>query len=175
MAWRSRGRRGDLLEDLLLLTNEFYNKNNYARVDKIATPIKAVEINSFGQIVKGYFEKKATVDFIGICQGIPICFDAKETNLKSLPLSNIHSHQLEYMIDFKNQGGLSFMIVNFKFYDKYFLLPLELILKYVNEGKRKSIPYSAMEDAFEIHMQNGHYLNYLPCISLYLDTKKETI
>ena len=125
MAWRSRGHRGDILEDLILLSNEYYNTNKYGRIDKVSTPIKVVDIGKDGLITKGYFEKKSTVDFIGIVQGIAIAFDAKETNLKSLPISNIHEHQIEYMEDFHFQGGLAFIIAHFKIDDSYHLIPYE--------------------------------------------------
>ena len=48
-------------------------------------------------ITLAYFEKQSTVDYIGVAQGIPIAFDAKETAGKSLPLQNIHAHQMAFM------------------------------------------------------------------------------
>lgn len=176
MAWRTRGHRGDVLEDLILLTNDYYKEHGYARVDKISTPVKVIELNNRSQITLGYYEKKSTVDFIGIAQGIALCFDAKETNLLSIPLSNIHSHQLEYLQDFAKHGGVSFLIVHFKRSDDYFLVPLELIVKFVQEGKRKSIPYSAMKHAIPIGFFQDHYLNYLAAVNVYLEkleAKKE--
>ncbi len=175
MAWRSRGHRGDTLEDLILLTNDYYKRNDFARVDKIATPIKVSEINKFGQITLGYFEKKSTVDFIGLAQGVPFCFDAKETKLKSMPISNIHEHQIEYMRDFKKQGGLSFMIFHYITVDKYFLVPLETIEQYIENiknGGRKSIPHTDLKESYEISMFDGKMLNYLPCLNVYLQESK---
>lgn len=169
MAWRTRGHRGDVLEELIVMTNEYYNENGFARVDKISTPVKVIELNERSQITLGYYEKKSTVDFIGIAQGIGLCFDAKETNLLSIPLSNIHSHQLKYMQDFAKHGGLAFLIVHFKRSDDYFLVPLELIEKIVSSGKRKSIPYQAMKEAIPIGFFQDHYLNYLAAVNVYLD------
>lgn len=48
-------------------------------------------------ITLAYFEKQSTVDYIGVAQGIPMPFDAKETAGKSLPLQNIHAHQMAFM------------------------------------------------------------------------------
>ncbi len=175
MAWRSRGHRGDSLEDLILLTNDYYKRNNYARVDKISTPIKVSEINKYGQITLGYFEKKSTVDFIGIAQGISFCFDAKETKLKSIPLSNIHEHQIEYMQDFRNHGGMAFMIFHYITIDKYFLVRLETLEHFISNmknGGRKSIPYTALDTSYEISTFDGKLLNYLPCLNLYLQESK---
>ena len=71
------------------------------------------------------FEKKSSVDYIGVAQGIPICFDAKETRQKSLPLKNIHEHQINFMESFEKQQGISFLIVHFLLNGKYFLLPFK--------------------------------------------------
>lgn len=172
MAWRTRGRRGDALEELIDLTNEYYKTHDYARVDKISTPVTVIDVNERSQITLGYYEKKSTVDYIGLAQGIAICFDAKETNLLSIPLSNIHSHQLEYMQDFANQGGLSFLIIHFKRSNDYFLVPLELIEQIIREGKRKSIPYSAMSQAIPIGFFHDNYLNYLAAVNVYLQKKQ---
>lgn len=175
-AWRSSGHRGDALEDLILLSNEYYRKHKLCRVDKVSTPIKVVEINKEGLITKGFFEKRSTVDFHGIVQGIPIVFDAKETNLKSIPLNNIHEHQIEYMKDITEQKGLAFLIVHFKFCDEFYLIPYEILANYSSNSKsgaRKSIPYKALEDRFKIKRANNGILNYLPTLNTYIDFKKE--
>ena len=173
MAWRSRGHRGDLLESLIDISNDYYKNNKIARVDKISTPIKVVEQNSLGQITLGYFDKRSTVDYIGMCQGIALCFDAKETWHNSFSLANFHSHQMEYMQDFKSHGGISFFLVYFKKFEKFYLLPLELVeeqLKKAQEGGRKSIPHSLCEKrAIPIGFLNQQILHYLPAINVYLD------
>ena len=112
--WSKRGHRGDTLEDLLEYTHQYYHQLKLCRVDKISTPVKVVEIDGQGMVTKAFFEKKSTVDFIGIVQGVFVAFDAKETHLKSLPLSNIHTHQLDYMQDVVSQGGLAFLLFTSK-------------------------------------------------------------
>ena len=173
--WKSRGLRGNVLEELISLTNEFYRKHKLGRVDKISVPIKVIDIDSGGMITKAFFEKKSTVDFQGIIQGIGISFDAKETNLKSLPLQNIHEHQLEFMEDVTRQKGIAFMIVHFKIYDDYYLLPYEVIRDYVKNSKtaRKSIPHKAMNPDFKIDMPTNGILNYLPALNIYMDYKSK--
>ena len=77
--WNSRGLRGSTLEELVNLTNELYTEKNLALMQKIPTPITPVKIDSeSGQIKLAYFEKDSTVDYIGVVQGVPVCFDAKE-------------------------------------------------------------------------------------------------
>ena len=77
--WNSRGLRGSFLEELVNMTNEKYQAQNLALVQKIPTPIKPINIDQETRhITLAYFEQKSTVDYIGVVQGIPICFDAKE-------------------------------------------------------------------------------------------------
>ncbi len=172
MAWRTLGHRGDALEDLINITNEYYRNNDYACINKIATPIKVVKQNEKGQIILGFFEKKSTVDFIGIAQNIPICFDTKETKSASLSLGNIHPHQIKYMQDFRRHGGISFLIVHFTSLEKYYLVPLEFIEKHLeikNNGGKKSIKHLEFIDAYPIGFLNNQILHYLPAINAYLD------
>lgn len=58
-----------------------------------------------------YFNKKSTVDYISVVQEVPFCFDAKECNTDVFRLSNIHKHQYEFMKEFKEQGGVSFLLI----------------------------------------------------------------
>ncbi len=174
--WKSRGLRGSDLEELIELTLQFYKNESLACINKIATPVKVVEINQSGMITKGFFEKKSTVDFIGLIQGIGVAFDAKETNLKSFPLSNVHPHQIEYMESFTKQGGLSFFIIYFKKYDTFHLLPYEdLKTAYENSKKkssRKSIPYESFDPNLQIFRFGNQYLDFLPALNNYYNKTK---
>ncbi len=172
--WRTRGKRGDLLEEIILYSNDYYLKHGIARIDKAATPVKVVEIDGKGLITKAFFEKKATVDFYGIAQGIYICFDAKESNLHNFPLKNIHQHQIEYMADVEKQGGLTFLIVHFKLVNEYYILPYELLKTYndaAKKGGRKSIPYEEMLPELQIKTIAGGILDYLSTLNNYIDWK----
>ena len=95
--WNTRGLRGSALEDLINFTNEFYRQKGLALFQKIPTPITPVEVNNKKRtITLAYFGQQSTVDYMGVVQGIPVCFDAKETSLKSLPIQNIHPHQIQF-------------------------------------------------------------------------------
>ncbi len=173
--WNSRGRRGDALEEIILFSNDYYLKRGIARVDKAATPITAVEIDGKGLITKAFFEKKATVDFYGIVQGLYITFDAKETDLQNFPLKNIHDHQVAYMKDVTAQKGLAFLIIHFKYNDSFFLLPYEILAEYYSaaqKGGRKSIPYNAMVTELKIERSNNGMLHYLNTVNAYIEWKK---
>ena len=56
-------------------------------------------------LLSAYFDKKSTVDYIGVIQGVPVCFDAKECAADTFALQNIHEHQVLFMRDFEKQEG----------------------------------------------------------------------
>lgn len=91
--WNSRGLRGSTFEELINATNDVYIEKGLALVQKIPTPITPIEIDKATRhITLAYFEKDSTVDYIGVMQSIPICFDAKECHKDTFPMQNIHEH-----------------------------------------------------------------------------------
>ena len=175
--WNSRGLRGSGLEDMINFTNDFYRQKGLAVIQKIPTPITPVEVdNKKRNITLAYFDTQSTVDYIGMAQGIGLCFDAKETGLKSLPIQNIHEHQVEFMASFEDQGGVSFLLVHFSTVGKYYFLSIETLKKYWTEaqnGGRKSIPLSAFEQEYEISTRGNGILNYLEAVNIYLVKKQK--
>ena len=109
--FNAHGLRGSLLEDMLNRTNESYRRKGLALIQKVPTPITPVSMNDNKQITLAYFEQKSTVDYIGAVQGIPVCFDAKESATDTVPLQNIHEHQIDFMNDFERQGGIAFILL----------------------------------------------------------------
>ncbi|WKY47181.1 Holliday junction resolvase RecU [Eubacteriaceae bacterium ES3] len=173
--WNSRGLRGSQLEENINISNKIYLEQGLAVVQKIPTSIKPVELDpGKGTIKLAYFEEKSTVDYLGNVQGIPICFDAKETGQKSLPIANIHEHQIEFMEAFQKQDGLSFLIVHFKFCDEVFLLPFNQLRRYWRDAKgggRKSIPYKDFNQDYRIYPCHNILVHYLDAINNYLTRK----
>ena len=104
--WNTRGLRGSTLEDMVNRTNEKYAEAGLALIQKIPTPITPVKMDKESrQITLAFFEQKSTVDYIGVVQGIPVCFDAKECAVDTFSLQNIHPHQVEFMHQFEKQEG----------------------------------------------------------------------
>jgi recombination protein U len=150
--------------------NDQYDKQGLAIVTKIPTPIKVLKIH-LGKIVEAFFEKKSTVDYNGMVQGYGICFDAKETDKDSLPLKNIHQHQVNYMNKYKKQQGYAFILCHFKSHNRFYLIPIEIINHYwvnAKKGGRKSIPIEALDKKYIIPNQNG-LPNYLVALNHYID------
>ena len=140
--WNTRGLRGSELEDIINRTNERYAEKNIALIQKIPTPITPVRMDKeHRQITLAYFEQRSTVDYIGVVQGIPVCFDAKECAEATFPIQNIHEHQAVFMESFERQGGVSFLLIYFSSESRAYYMRFEELLKFWNrsrEGGRKS-------------------------------------
>ena len=176
--WNSRGLRGSVFEELINLTIEQYEKRGIALIQKIPTPIKPVEFDQKARTIKlAYFEQKSTVDYIGVMQGIPLCFDAKETARKSLPFDNIHPHQVEFMKKFHEQGGIAFLLVHFTKDDSYYLLPVEVLVRHYEDPQgKKSIPREAFDESYRIHPPEGGFFNFLKiALQYYQDLREKTV
>jgi len=174
--WQSRGLRGNTLEEMVNLTNERYLEHGLALIEKIPTPIKPIKLGKEkGTITLAYFEKKGSVDYIGVVQGIPICFDAKETSKDYFPLKNIHPHQIAYMKAFEKQQGVAFVLIYFTKKNLYFYLPFEVLYSFwelASQGGRKSIPLTAFEDMLQIRSKGGYLIHYIEVLAKYLDSKR---
>ncbi|MCL2664069.1 MAG: Holliday junction resolvase RecU [Defluviitaleaceae bacterium] len=170
--WKSRGLRGSAFEELISLTNRLYRERRLAVIQKVPTPITPVAVNNETHTISAaYFEQKSTVDFIGVAQGVAICFDAKETRYKNLPLKNIHRHQIEFMEAFRRQEGIAFLLVRFVWADEVFFLPVETLSQYHSSaalGGRKSIPYEAFDRKYLVQNKNGFPIHYLEAVNIYL-------
>ena len=174
--WNSMGLKGSGFEEMINFTNDFLQKRGAAVIQKIPTPITPVEISKDKRtITLGYFDKKSTVDYIGVASGVALAFDAKETGQKSLPLQNVHEHQIEFMRSFRDNGGVSFLIVSFSRTGEIFILPFEVLEEYHKNalaGGRKSIPYDAFEKKYIAEVKMGGIVDFITPLNVYLSGMK---
>lgn len=162
--WKSRGLRGSALEDLINKTNEKYKEMNLAIVQKIPTPITPVKMNSSSQITLAYFDQKSTVDYIGVVQGVPICFDAKECKTDRFPLQNIHEHQVDFMENYEKQGGVAFFVIYYTHKDLMIYLPFDMFKFFWDRslnGGRKSFLLEELNPDFIIEQNEIVFVPYL--------------
>jgi len=173
--WTTRGLRGSALEEQINLTNTLYRQKALAVIQKIPTPVTPVEVdNEQRTISRAYFEMKSTVDYIGAVQGVPVCFDAKETSRKSLPIQNIHNHQISFMEEFERQDGVCFLIVSFRTFGEMYYLPFTDLKKHwdaAQTGGRKSIPRALFDREYIIESKSGFPVHYLEGLKTYLDKR----
>lgn len=172
--WHKSCGRGSQLEEDINRTNQLFRNKKMALVQKIPTPIKPLKLDEkTRKITLAYFEEKSTVDYIGMVQDRGIAFDCKECSVKtSFPLKNVHKHQVEYMRDFEEQGGICFLIVRFSHLEiqKTFFLPFKLLARYYDQMEKAGGPKSIPLKAFEAEVPcEGGFWNYLKPMLLYLD------
>ena len=172
--WNSRGLRGSFLEELVNMTNDKYRSQKLALVQKVPTPIKPITIDQTTRhITLAYFEQKSTVDYIGVVQGIPICFDAKECATDRFPLANVHEHQIRFMKEFE-QDGIAFLLIYFKAKDTFMYLPyakLDRFWRRMEEGGAKHFKYEELDPAYEISTYSGTFVHYLEQIQMDLEQR----
>lgn len=173
--WSSRGLRGSTLEDFINRTNERYLNQGLALIQKIPTPITPVKMDKeHRHITLAYFDQRSTVDYIGAVQGIPVCFDAKECNVDTFPLHNIHAHQVQFMRDFEKQDGVAFIIIYFSARNELYYMRLTEILRFwerSQNGGRKSIRYEELDPAFFMELKGGAFVPYLDMLQKDLDLR----
>ncbi|MDE7320835.1 MAG: Holliday junction resolvase RecU [Lachnospiraceae bacterium] len=173
--WNTRGLRGSTLEDMINRTNDRYREKGLALIQKVPTPITPIKIDKeHRHITLAYFEQKSTVDYIGAVQGIPVCFDAKECNVRTFPLHNVHEHQVAFMKDFEQQGGKAFLIIHYTSEQKFYYLHIRQLLRFwkrAQEGGRKSFRMEELDPAYFFDTGSGFLVPYLEPLSRDLESE----
>lgn len=173
--WNTRGLRGSTLEELVNRTNEVYLEKGLALIQKVPTPITPIKIDKeHRHITLAYFDQKSTVDYIGVVQGIPVCFDAKECSTDTFALQNIHPHQVEFMGEFEKQGGISFLILFYSARNELFYLTYKDMMTFWNraqEGGRKSFRYEELDQDYYMQPKNGILVPYLETLQIDLNSR----
>lgn len=171
----SRGLRGSLLEEMINMSNEVYRKNGLALIQKVPTPITPINIDKETRhITLAYFEQKSTVDYIGVVQGIPVCFDAKECNSDNFSLQNLHEHQFDFMTDFEKQDGIAFVLLYYTHRDEKYYISYKDIKKFVERaagGGLKHFKYEEIDKTYLIGRKGGVLVHYLEQLQKDLDAR----
>ena len=175
--WNSRGLRGSTLEDMINRTNEKYQQSHLALIQKIPTPITPINIDKETRhITLAYFDQKSTVDYIGVVQGVPVCFDAKECAKDTFTLANVHEHQIEFMREFEHQGGVAFFLIYYTHKNMFYYMPFRHIITFwdrMMSGGRKSFRFDELSPEYEIKSKNGLLIPYLDLLSKDLSEREE--
>jgi len=139
---QSHAHRGATLEDLLSRTHEYYRARNLAQIEKQAVEWRYTGLSEYNNLaVKSgelcaktntgrYIKKvKSDVDFVGIIAGCGrfVCFDAKQTAEKSLPLSNVADHQIRTLLQKERCGAVSGLMILFSSLNRLFFVPAAVV------------------------------------------------
>ena len=164
-----RGLRGSVLEDMVNRTIEDYRIKKLALIQKIPTPIVPTKMDSEGHITLAYFDKKSTVDYIGVVQEIPVCFDAKECKESKFPLSNIHKHQYDFMSEFEDQGGISFILIYFSKKQIAYYMTFKELKRYWQD--KEDILFDNLNENYIIDMKRKIKIDLLTKLQLDIDER----
>ena len=165
-----RGLRGSSFEEMINKTIADYRLHKLALIQKIPTPIVPVKMDKEGHITLAYFDKKSTVDYIGNVQEIPVCFDAKECKTDTFPLSNIHKHQVEFMRDWEDEGGVAFILIYFSHKELGYYMRYDELMKYYKI--KKSFRIIDLDDKYFINMKNKIKVDILSKLQLDIDRRE---
>ncbi len=153
---------------MINISIERYREEKVALIQKIPTPIKPINIDKATRhITLAFFDKKSTVDYIGVVQGVPVCFDAKECNTDTFPMQNIHEHQIRFMREFEQQDGIAFILLYYTHINEGYYLPfakIEEFYRRMENGGRKSFTIDEIDRTLKIHSYSGvpvHFLEQL--------------
>ena len=158
--WNSRGLRGSTFEELINMTNDIYAEKSLALVQKIPTPITPIEIDKATRhITLAYFEKDSTVDYIGVVQSVPICFDAKECRSRTFPIQNVH------------------LLIYFTARNEFYYLPFRVLKEYVDriarDGHAKNFKYAELDSRYFIRPEGAALVHYLEAVNTDLVERKK--
>lgn len=162
----SYGKRGMALENLIEYSNQVYKNKGMALINKVPTPWNVHYNKRTGKVIRAFPQQKGTVDFVGISHGRAIAFDAKNTKERTrFPLSNVEQHQVDYLLNHQDQGGISFFIICFEKHNEVYYMPINKFIGWWEgqfKGGRKSIPYDwFVLNVDKIYSRNGVPLDFL--------------
>ena len=131
----SNSNQGMALEEMINKTNEYYASHNIAFVNKRPTNIKILKTSDKYKITEAVFLAPSTLDYVGVCDGYYLDFEAKETtNKKGFPMANIAKHQIESMQAIISQKGITFAIIFLRSFNEIYLLDGKVLIEAYNNN-----------------------------------------
>ncbi|PGZ95785.1 Holliday junction resolvase RecU [Bacillus wiedmannii] len=145
------GNRGMAFEKLINLSNEMYQREGVALINKRPTPVKVLK-SAGGRVLNGFYEAKSTVDYDGVYKGRAVAFEAKSTqSLTRFDLSNIAQHQLDYLEKAEKMGAVCFFLIEFSKDQTVFLVPASVVQSYVRMSHQPNGKKSISRADFDIY------------------------
>ncbi|TKI94614.1 Holliday junction resolvase RecU [Bacillus wiedmannii] len=146
-----QGNRGMAFEKLINLSNEMYQREGVALINKRPTPVKVLK-SAGGRVLNGFYEAKSTVDYDGVYKGRAVVFEAKSTqSLTRFDLSNIAQHQLDYLEKAEKMGAICFFLIEFSKDQTVFLVPASVVQSYVRLSHQPNGKKSISRVDFDIY------------------------
>lgn len=162
--------QGKQLEMMIDYANVQYRIRNEAVITKVPTPWKVSYDRKTGRVRYAFPDKDhpKQVDYTGHSRGVPVAFDAKSTKVKTrFDLKNIEAEQMRFLKDWLNDGGVSFLLIEFESYGEFYCVPFDWVYAYwedAESGGRKSIPYKEFRPEWRAKQGRGVVLDYLTTV-----------
>ena len=105
-----------------------------------------------------------------------MCFDAKECAADTFPLQNLHEHQVRFMKEFEEQGGIAFIILFYTKRNEMYYMPFSDVLIFwerMQRGGRKSFTYDEVEKSYRIFSKGEYLCHYLEALSKDLESRHD--
>ena len=118
------------------------------------------------QMFLGKLYSKSTVDYTGVYKNYHLEFEAKQTIAGNFDLHLIKTHQFNFLKNMhENYHCICFLIIQFFDIDETYLLPIENLIAYCSEHKKKSIPYDAVAKmSYKLEIVFPGILNIIDCL-----------
>ncbi len=153
---RDTANQGMALEDMINKTNEYYLQHDIAFINKRPTSIKVIKTSDKYKISEAVFLAPSTLDYVGICDGHYLDFEAKETaSKKGFPKNNIALHQINAMKAIIKQKGITFAIIFLRAFNEIYLLDGQVLIEEYNNNKT-IIPYEDIKQ-FGTLIKEGYF------------------
>lgn len=95
-------------------------------------------------------ESKGEPDYGGVLapDGRAIFYDAKSTRREALDFDNLHPHQIAFLERTAGCGAVAGFLVEFSLHQAVYFLPIQVLLRWRVESKRKSLPFAFFDQFF---------------------------
>lgn len=144
--YKNTANQGMALEEMINNTNAFYQQRNIAFINKRPTNVKILKTSDKYKITDAVFLSPSTLDYVGVCDGHYLDFEAKETNSnKGFPMQNIALHQIQAMQAIINQKGITFAIIFLKSFNEIYLLDGQILID-AHQNHQTIIPYEEIKN-----------------------------
>lgn len=159
---------GKNLEERVKISCRYYQERGIALIHKIPTPWNVKYDKKYNRVLHAHPEEKSSVDFEGVWHGRSIAIECKSTReRKRFDLKNVKDHQMDYLRQHQDLGGLSFFLVEFAKFGEVYLIWFDDMYEWIEkaeQGGRKSIPYEWIRANCDLVLPERTILDFIRAI-----------